>query len=232
MYKENVYQNTAAVQYDLGLRQFMLNVYNYMTTALALSGVVAFGITLVPSLAQLIWATPLKWVAMFLPLGLSLLFATMIDRVSPYLAKVFLFIFAAAMGLSLSSIFLVFKMGSIAQVFFITAATFGATSIYGYTTKRDLTTMGSFLAMGMIGVVIAGVVNVFLQSSIFSLVISCISVLVFTGLTAYDTQNLKAIYDETENEDRERAGVIGALNLYINFINIFVSLMNILGERK
>ena len=229
------YQNSAnakTMEYDLGLRQFFLNVYNYMTVALAISGVVSLGISMSPTLNALIWGTAFKWVAMFLPLGLSLLFVGMMEKINPYMAKVFLFIFAAAMGLSLSSIFLVFKLGSIVQVFFITAATFGATSLYGYTTKRDLSKMGSFLMMGVIGLVIAGVVNVFMQSSTLTLIISCISVLVFTGLTAFDTQNLKTIYFETQGDEREKAGVIGAFNLYINFINIFVSLLQLIGEKK
>ena len=224
--------NAKTMEYDLGLRQFFLNVYNYMTVALAISGVVSLGISMSPTLNALIWGTPLKWVVIFLPLGLSLLFMGMMDKISPYMAKVFLFVFAAAMGLSLSSIFLVFKLGSIVQVFFITAATFGATSLYGYTTKRDLSKMGSFLMMGVIGLVIAGVVNVFMQSSTLTLIISCISVLVFTGLTAFDTQNLKTIYFETDGDEREKAGVIGAFNLYINFINIFVSLLQLIGEKK
>lgn len=224
--------NAKTMEYDLGLRQFFLNVYNYMTVALAISGVVSLGISMSPTLNALIWGTPLKWVVIFLPLGLSLLFMGMMDKISPYMAKVFLFVFAAAMGLSLSSIFLVFKLGSIVQVFFITAATFGATSLYGYTTKRDLSKMGSFLMMGVIGLVIAGVVNVFMQSSTLTLIISCISILVFTGLTAFDTQNLKTIYFETDGDEREKAGVIGALNLYINFINIFVSLLQLIGDKK
>ena len=148
------------------------------------------------------------------------------------MTRVYLFTFAALMGLSLSSIFLIFKIGSIVNVFFITAATFGAASIYGYTTKRDLTSMGSFMLMGVIGLIIAGLVNVFLQSSMMAFVISCISVLIFTALTAYDTQNLKNVYDELYDEEMEKAGVFGALNLYINFINIFLSLLQILGDKK
>jgi FtsH-binding integral membrane protein len=143
-----------------------------------------------------------------------------------------LFVFAAAMGVSISSIFLIYKLGSIFQVFFITAATFGSMALYGYTTKRDLSKIGSFLMMGVIGVVIVGIVNVFLQSSMLSTMISLISVVIFTGLTAYDMQTIKAIYYETQGEDREKAGVFGALNLYMDFINIFISLMNLLGQKK
>ena len=218
--------------YDEGLRNFMLSVYNYMTFALAVSGVVSLGISMSPDLLKLIWTTNFKWIAIFSPLAMSLVFAFMVQNMSAYAARVFLVAFAAVMGLSMSSIFLVFKLGSIAQVFFITAATFGATSLYGYTTKRDLTGLGSFLMMGVIGLLIAGLINVFLQSSMMSLIISCISVIVFTGLTAYDTQNLKNTYDELDDTERDKAGAIGAFNLYINFINIFMSLLNILGDRK
>jgi FtsH-binding integral membrane protein len=143
-----------------------------------------------------------------------------------------LFAFAAAMGLSLSSIFAIYKMGSIIHVFFISAATFGAASLYGYTTKTDLTKMGSFLIMGVIGLVIAGLVNLFLQSSMFAFVISCLAVLIFTGLTAYDTQQIKQMYDYTEGEEQKKAGVIGALMLYMDFINIFINLLQILGDKK
>jgi FtsH-binding integral membrane protein len=220
------------VIYDEGLRNFMLSVYNYMTFALAVSGLVSLGISMSPDLLKLIWGTNFKWIAIFSPLAMSLAFAFLVQNMSAYSARVFLVVFAAVMGLSISSIFLIFKLGSIAQVFFITAATFGATSLYGYTTKRDLTNIGSFLMMGVIGLVIAGLINVFLQSSMMSLVISCISVIVFVGLTAYDTQNLKNTYDELNESEREKAGAIGAFNLYINFINIFMALMNILGEKK
>jgi FtsH-binding integral membrane protein len=218
--------------YDEGLRNFMLSVYNYMTFALAVSGLVSLGISMSPDLLKMIWGTNFKWIAIFSPLAMSLAFAFFVQNMTAQSAKIFLVAFAAVMGLSMSSIFLIFKLGSIAQVFFITAATFGATSLYGYTTKRDLTGLGSFLMMGVIGLVIAGLINVFLQSSMMSLIISCISVLVFTGLTAYDTQNLKYTYDELDESERDKAGAIGAFNLYINFINIFMSLLNILGDRK
>ena len=223
---------SGSIDYDLGLRSYFLNVFNYMTLALAISGLISAYIGYNTSLAAAIWGTPFKWVAIFSPLAFSLGLAFVADKMSSYSAKVFLFAFAAAMGLSLSSIFLVFKLGSIVNVFFISAATFGVTAIYGYTTKRDLSRMGSFLMMGVIGLVIAGVVNLFLQSSVMATVVSLLAVLIFTGLTAYDMQNLKTIYDETEGEEREKAGVFGALSLYINFINIFTSLLQLLGDKK
>ena len=223
---------TQTVSYDMGLRNFMLQVYNYMTVALALSGAVALGVHMVPAISAAIWGTGLKWVVVFLPLVLSFGFAFLFDKMSVQMAKIALLVFAVAMGLSLSSIFLIYKMGSIAQVFFISAATFGGASLYGYTTKKDLTSFGSFLIMGAIGLMIASLVNLFLQSSVLAFAVSCIAVLIFTGLTAYDTQQLKTTYDYTEGDEREKAGIYGALQLYLDFINIFVSLLQILGDRK
>ena len=220
------------IAYDEGLRNFMLQVYNYMTFALALSGLVSIGVSMVPALMAVIWGTPLKWVVMLAPLAMSLGFMFMVERMSSSTAKIFLFAFAAAMGLSLSSIFAIYKMGSIIHVFFISAATFGAASLYGYTTKKDLTSMGSFFIMGALGLVIASVVNIFLQSSVFAFVISILAVLVFTGLTAYDTQQIKQTYDDAEGDEREKAGVIGALMLYLDFINIFVHMLQLLGDKK
>jgi FtsH-binding integral membrane protein len=219
-------------QYDEGLRKFMLSVYNNMTISLAISGVVALFVSTSPGLMSVIWGSPLKWVVMFLPLAMSLGFTFLVDKVSSGTARMFLFVFAAAMGLSFSSIFAVFKMGSIVQVFFITAATFGAASLYGYTTKRDMTNIGSFLIMGVIGILIASIVNIFLQSSMFGFIVSCLAVLIFTGLTAYDTQELKNIYDSQYDEEMEKSGVIGALGLYLNFINIFIHLLQLVGEKK
>ena len=218
--------------YDQSLRKFMLQVYNYMTIALAISGLVSLGISMSPNAMSFIWGTPFKWVAIFAPLAMSFLFMMSIDKVSANIAKIFLIVFASAMGLSLSSIFAVFTMGSIVQVFFISSATFGAASLYGYTTKADLTKFGSFLIMGAIGLIIAGVVNLFFQSSIMAFAISCIAVLIFTGLTAFDTQQIKGYHDTTNGEEREKAGIFGALQLYLDFINIFVNLLQLIGDRK
>jgi FtsH-binding integral membrane protein len=226
------YKDLDQVLYDEGLRKFMLQVFNYMTLALAISGLVALGVSMSPAATALIWGTPLKWVAIFAPLGMSLAFMFMINKISSTSAMYFLFAFAAVMGISLSSIFIIYKLGSIAQVFFITSATFGSASLYGYTTKKDLTSMGSFLMMGVLGLVIASVVNIFLASSVLTFIVSILAVLIFTGLTAYDTQELKSVFDETTGEEQEKAGIIGALNLYLNFINIFVALMQLIGEKK
>jgi FtsH-binding integral membrane protein len=229
---KNISTEADRIAYDEALRNFMLQVYNNMTIALAISGVVALGLNFNQALMTAIWGTSFKWVAIFSPLLASLAFTFFFDKMNFRTAQMALFSFAALMGLSLSSIFLVFKMGSIAQVFFISAATFGTASLYGYTTKKDLTSFGSFLIMGALGLVIAGVVNLFLQSSIFAFAISCLGVLIFTGLTAYDTQTLKNTWLDTEGEDREKAGIFGALQLYLDFINIFVSLLQLLGDRK
>jgi FtsH-binding integral membrane protein len=219
-------------EYDLGLRQFMLGVYNNMTLALAISGLVSLGISMSAELMAGIWGTSFKWVVIFLPLAMSFGFAFLFEKMNARQAQLALYVFAAAMGLSLSSIFAIFKLGSIGQVFFISAATFGAASLYGYTTKSDLTKLGSFLIMGALGLVIAGLVNIFLQSSVFAFVISSLAVLIFTGLTAYDTQQLKSIYDFTVEEEQEKLGVYGALQLYMDFINIFVNLLQLIGEKK
>ena len=220
------------IAYDEGLRSYMLQIYNNMTIALAISGLVAIGLNFNATLMAAIWFTPFKWVVIFSPLLASLAFTFFFDKLTARTAQMALFSFAALMGVSFSSIFMIYKLGSIAQAFFIASATFGAASLYGYTTKKDLTSLGSFLIMGAIGLMIAGIVNLFLQSSMFALIISCIAVLVFTGLTAYDTQNLKLVYDTTEGEEREKAGIFGALQLYLDFINIFLSLVQILGEKK
>lgn len=220
------------LEYDEGLRKYMLQVYNYMTVALGISGLVAMGLNFNPTLMALIWGTGFKWVAIFAPLAACYAFSIFYDKLSSRAAQMALFSFAALMGLSISSIFLTFKVASIVQVFFITASTFGLASIYGHVTKKDLTSMGSFLMMGVIGLVIAGLVNLFVQSSLMTFAISCLGVIIFTGLTAYDTQMIKTVYYAEFGESREKAGVFGALQLYLDFINIFLSLLQILGDKK
>ena len=225
-------ESVTSTSYDEGLRKFMLGVYNNMTLALAISGLVSLGVSMSSALMAAIWTTPLAWVVVFLPLVMSFGLMFIFNKLSVKQAQIFLYLFAAAMGLSLSSIFAIYKLGSIAQVFFISSATFGAASIYGYTTKKDLTSFGSFLIMGAIGLVIAGIVNLFLQSSMMAMIISGLAVLIFTGLTAYDTQQLKSIYEYTVTDEQEKLGVLGALNLYMDFINIFINLLQLIGEKK
>jgi hypothetical protein len=203
-----------------------------MSIALFISGIVSAYVGLTPELATAIWGTAFKWVAIFAPLAFVFLFSFMADSMSSSTARIMLFVFAGLMGLSISSIFLVFKLGSIFQVFFISGTTFGATALWGYTTKRDLSSMGSFLMMGVIGLIIAGLVNLFLQSSVLAFAISLIGVLIFVGFTAYDMQSIKEQYYEFDGEDRAKAGVFGALNLYLDFVNIFMNLLQLIGEKK
>ena len=223
---------TSVPQYDMGLRTYLLSVFNNMSIALFISGIVSAYVGLTPELATAIWGTAFKWVAIFAPLAFVFLFSFMADSMSSSTARIMLFVFAGLMGLSISSIFLVFKLGSIFQVFFISGTTFGATALWGYTTKRDLSSMGSFLMMGVIGLIIAGLVNLFLQSSVLAFAISLIGVLIFVGFTAYDMQSIKEQYYEFDGEDRAKAGVFGALNLYLDFVNIFMNLLQLIGEKK
>ena len=231
-YSSESYTNTVP-EYDMGLRSYLVGVFNHMGIALLISAVVSAYIGLTPEIGAAIWGTPFKWVAIFAPLAFVFLFSYMSDSMSSSTAKIMLYCFAGLMGLSLSSIFMIFKLGSIANVFFISAATFGATALYGYTTKRDLSSMGSFLMMGAIGLMIAGVVNLFLQSSIMAFAISVIGVLIFVGFTAYDMQDIKAKYYElNDDEEIRKAGIFGAMNLYMDFVNIFINLLQLLGDRK
>lgn len=230
---QNESQAYPAPVVDWGLRTYLVGVFNHMAIALLISAVVSAYIGLTPEIGAAIWGTPFKWVAIFAPLAFVFLFAYMADSISSSTARTMLYVFAGLMGLSLSSIFMIFKLGSIANVFFISAATFGATALYGYTTKRDLSSMGSFLMMGAIGLMIAGVVNLFLQSSVMAFAISVIGVLIFVGFTAYDMQDIKEKYYElNDDEEIRKAGIFGAMNLYMDFVNIFVNLLQLLGDRK
>jgi FtsH-binding integral membrane protein len=220
------------IQYDLGLREFMLGVFNNMSLGLAISAVIAFFVGTSQELLMIFFGGPQKYVVMFAPLVFVFFFSFGIASMKPTTARLLFFVFAAVMGLSLATIFAVFKMGSIANAFFSTAAMFGAMSLYGYTTKRDLTNIGAFLIMGAMGLCIASVINIFMQSSILALAVSCLAVIIFSGLTAFDVQNLKNIYYELDEEERAKAGILGALSLYLNFINIFTSMLQIFGEKK
>jgi len=223
---------TSAAYFDEGLRQHMLRVYNYMGLGLAVTGLVAFLVASTPAIYQPIFGRPLKWVVMLAPLAFIFFFSFRIHAISAATAQTLFWAFCALMGLSLASVFLVFTGTSIARTFFITAAMFGATSLYGYTTRRDLSKLGSFLFMGLIGVVIASLVNLFVGSSVLQFAISIIGVLVFTGLTAYDTQSIKEQYAESfGSEANSKLAVLGALSLYLNFINIFQLLLSLTGQR-
>ncbi|CAN7526868.1 Bax inhibitor-1/YccA family protein [Mesorhizobium caraganae] len=223
----------AGAVYDEGLRSHMLRVYNYMGIGLVVTGLVAFMVASTPALYVPIFSSPLKWVVMLAPLAFVLLFSFKMQTMSAASAQAMFWAFCAVMGLSLASVFLVFTGTSIARTFFITATMFGATSLYGYTTKRDLTQFSSFLIMGLIGVVIASVVNIFLGSTALQFAISVIGIAVFVGLTAWDTQTIKEQYAENfDAESQQKLAVFGALSLYLNFVNIFQLLLNFTGERE
>ncbi|HZT17871.1 MAG TPA: Bax inhibitor-1/YccA family protein [Dongiaceae bacterium] len=223
----------AAADIDVGLRQYMLKVYNYMTGGLVVTGLVAFFVANSPALLSAIFGTPLAWVVMLAPLGFVLLFSFRLQRMSTGTAQLLYWAFAALMGLSLSTIFIVFTHASIARVFFITAATFAGMSLYGYTTRRDLAGLGSFMFMGLIGIVIASLVNIFLASSALQFAVSVIGVIVFVGLTAWDTQQIKEMYVEGETDEMgTKKAIFGALRLYLDFINLFIMLMQLLGNRR
>lgn len=223
---------TTALQYDQGLRQYMLGVFNNMTLGLGITAVISYFIGTNPALMAMLFGGPQKWIFMLAPLAFVLFFSFRISSMGFATARLMLFAFAAVMGVSMATIFAAFKMASIAQAFFATAAMFGAMSLWGYTTKRDLTKMGSFLIMGAFGLVIASLLNLFFASGAVAMVVSGLAVIIFTGLTAYDVQNLKGLYYELEGEEREKAGVMGALSLYLNFVNVFTSLLNLFGARN
>lgn len=230
---------------DQGLRAHMLRVYNIMCLGLVVTGLVAYGVftmavadtgagqLMLTEFGQTLYNSPLQWVVMLLPLAFVLVLTFGINRLSYGAAQAVFWLFAAAMGLSLSSIFLVYAGGSIAKVFFITAAAFAGLSLWGYTTKKDLSGFGTFLFMGLIGIVIAMVVNIFLQSSALEFIISVVGVLVFAGLTAYDTQKIKEMYHAGDGTAvAGKKALYGALSLYLDFINMFLFLLQLFGTSR
>ena len=225
---------TAAI--DAGLRAHMNKVYGLMSVGMLLTGGVAWAVGTNEAMLQAIFATPLKWLVMFAPLIMVFAFGAMINRLSVGAAQLFFYVYAAVMGLSLSFIFAVYTGTSIAQTFLVTAIAFASLSLYGYTTKKDLSAMGTFLIMGVVGLLIASVINIFLASSALAFAISFIGVLIFAGLTAYDTQTIKNTYLEHaamgDEEWLGKAAVMGALNLYMDFINMFMFLLQFLGNRE
>jgi FtsH-binding integral membrane protein len=219
-------------QIDAGLRAHIQRVYGYMAGGLALTGLVAYAAA-ASGFYQAIAATPLIWLVMLAPLGFVLALSFGIQRMAAGTAMLLFWVYAAVMGLSLGGIFLVFTGESIARVFFITAATFGAMSLYGYTTRSDLSRFGSFLMMGLIGIVIASLVNIFIGSSALQFTISIIGIIVFVGLTAYDTQRIREMYLESDTgEIAGKKAILGALALYLDFINLFMILLQLFGQRR
>jgi hypothetical protein len=238
-----------AVAYDMGLRAHMIRVYNYMAGGVALTGVVAWlafqmaggdeihavGRTMVglTPFGQALFGSPLMWVVVLAPLGLVFFLSFRIGHMQAATARAWFFAFAAIFGLSLATIFMVYTTTSITRVFFISAASFGALSLYGYTTQRNLDAMGSFLVMGLFGLIIASLVNIFLVSSALQWTISVAGVLIFAGLTAWDTQKIKEFYDPMDDGTvAGRKAVMGALNLYLDFINMFMFLLRMFGDRR
>ncbi len=229
---------------DAGLRAYMLRVYNWMASGLLLTGIIAYVIVNTSLISLFYRPTPtgalqptgLAVVSIFLPLVFVMVMSFGVAKLSRTTAQALYWAFCAAMGLSLTNIFLIYTANSIVRVFFITAATFGAVSLYGYTTRADLSRMGSFLFMGLIGIIIAALVNMFMQSTALQFAISIIGVIVFTGLTAYDTQRIKADYVQyayaSGPEQAAKRSVYDALSLYLNFINLFMLLLQLLGNRN
>ena len=245
---------------DVGLRAYMLRIYNYMVLGLAITGLAALGIYMLSvtgdasaaarnangaiaalrngvyltPLGYALFVSPLKWAVILAPLGLVFFLSFRVESMRPATAQILFWVYAALVGVSLGSIFLIYTHTSIVRVFFITAASFGALSLWGYTTQRDLTGMGSFLIMGLFGIILASLVNIFLASTMMQFIISAVGVLIFAGLTAYDTQRLKSeyIYGAMEGDVMERSAIMGALSLYLDFLNLFTMLMSLLGQRE
>jgi FtsH-binding integral membrane protein len=220
---------TAAI--DAGLRAHMIRVYNYMAAGVALTGAVAYFVN--AQFGQALYGSPLMYVLIFAPLALVFFLSFRIEHLSVSTARALFFVYAGLLGASLSIIFAIYTDASITRVFFVSAASFGALSLWGYTTQRDLTGMGSFLMMGLIGVIIASLVNIFLKSSGLDWIISVVGVLVFAGLTAYDTQKIKEMYSPMDDGTvGGRKAVMGALTLYLDFINLFLMLLRLFGDRR
>jgi len=226
--------STAARTVDAGLQAYMQSVYHTMGFGLAVTGLTAAAVSSTDALFNLFFRTPLSWVVILAPLAFLWMGFTpqKIARMSSEKLRTTFLLFSAVMGISMAAIFEIYTGASIARVFFITASTFAATSIYGYMTKRDLTGVGSFMFMGLIGIFIASLVNLVMMSNMVHFVVSVIGVVVFTGLTAWDTQRLKLVYAEGASEANAKMAVVGALSLYLNFINLFQSLMHLLGDRR
>ena len=230
---------------DQGLRAHMLGVYNYMTLGLGVTGVVAYGAfklgtaeladghLALNGLGQALYVSPLRWLFALAPLGIVMYLSARINAMSVASARNAFFVFAAAMGLSMSAIFVIYATGSVGRVFFMTAAAFGALSLVGYTTKRDLSAMGSFMIMGLFGLIIASLVNLFLHSNGMQWALSVLSIVIFAGLTAWNTQSIKNQYYAGYGEEaRQKASIFGALSLYLDFINIFQALLMLTGGRR
>ena len=219
------------VAVDAGLRAHMIRVYNYMAGGVALTGVVAYFTN--AYFGQALYGSPLMYVLIFAPLALVFFLSFRIQHIQAGTARALFFVYAALVGISLATIFMVYTHTSITRVFFISAASFGALSLYGYTTQRDLSGLGAFLIMGLVGLILASIVNIFVNSGAMAFIISVIGVLVFAGFTAYDTQAIKEMYDEMDDSTiTGRKAVMGALKLYLDFLNLFLFILQLLGDRR
>ncbi len=231
-----IYRSTTGAEIwdiDQGLRTYMVRVYSYMAMGLGLTGLVSFFTASNPAFFNAIFGTPLAWLVMLAPLGMAMFLSFRIHSITFSTAQTLFWTYAAVMGLSLSTIFYVYTGQSIARLFFVSASVFGGMSLYGYTTKKDLTAFSSFLTMSLFELVIASLVKLFLQSTGLQFMLSCIGVVVFTGLTAYDTQVIKELYYESDSREVSgKKAIIGALNLYLDFINLFLSLLRLFGDRR
>jgi FtsH-binding integral membrane protein len=238
----NTQHNTrSTIGHDEGLRQYFLKIYALMSGALVMTALSAFSVLSIPALTalmyhitpngQILGMTSIGWIISFAPLGIALLFSFGMHKIEAQTAQILFWVYAVLMGMSLSSLGLMYTGASLVKTFFVCASTFGAMSLYGYTTKKDLTSMGSFLYMGLIGLIIASVVNLFMQSAAIEFALSFIGVIIFTRLIAYDTQKLKSLYFSGAGSDR-KIGIIAAFTLYLDFINLFIYLLRFLGQRK
>ena len=222
-----------AAEYDEGLRSYMLKVYNYMTSGILLTGIIALFVGNSPELLNAIYGSGLHWLVALAPLGFIMVMSFGVHKMSSGTLQMIFWAFAAVMGVSMAWIFAAYTGTSIARTFFITAASFGALSLYGYTTKKSLSGFGTFLFMGLIGLLIAMVVNFFLASSMLQFIISVAGVLIFAGLTAYDTQRIKeSYYMMATGEAVAKGAIMGAVNLYLDFVNLFLFLLQFLGNRE
>jgi FtsH-binding integral membrane protein len=225
--------STARSDVDEGLRTYMIGVFGYMAIGLLITALIAFAASRSLPLMQLMFGTPLRWVVAFAPFGVVMFLSMRLHTLSFSTAKMLFIVYAGLIGLSISSIFPIYQDQSIARIFLVSASVFGGMSLYGYTTKKDLTSMGSFLVMGLIGVIVASLMNIFFHSSTLATILSILCVLIFTGLTAYDTQKIKEVYWHGDAPDvLGKKAIFGALQLYLDFLNIFLALLHLFGDRR
>ena len=235
------YNTRSSTGYDEGLRQYFLKIYSLMSGALVVTALSAFAVLAVPALTQMMYQitpygqimgmTGIGWLITFAPLGIALFFAFGMHKIEKQTAHMLFWIYAVLMGMSLSSLGLLYTGESLVKTFFVCAATFGGMSLYGYTTQKDLISMGSFLYMGLMGLIIASLVNLFMQSPAIEFALSFIGVLIFTGLIAYDTQKLKDLYFSGA-DGSGKIGIIAAFTLYLDFINLFLYLLRFMGQKR